>query len=79
VGTSAKSSRPFGDKEGEAALGDSAEQRLPQKVGEPRGVVSLYFMHYYFARVHQTLRVTPIREAGLADHVWSVEEIATLL
>jgi len=27
-------------------------------------------------RVHQTLRVTPAVEAGLADHVWAIEEIA---
>jgi hypothetical protein len=32
-------------------------------------------MHDNFCRVHQTLRVTPAMEAGLADHVWSVEEV----
>jgi hypothetical protein len=36
-------------------------------------------MYYNFARIHQTLRVTPAMEAGIADHVWSVEEIAGLL
>ena len=30
-------------------------------------------------RVHQTLRVTPAMEAGMANHVWSVEEILGLL
>jgi hypothetical protein len=29
--------------------------------------------------VHQTLRVTPAMEAGVANHVWSVEEIVSLL
>jgi IS1 family transposase len=38
--------------------------------------ISLYFMHYNFARIHQTLRVTPAMEAGVSDHVWSLEEIA---
>ena len=42
-------------------------------------MVALYFMYYDFARVHQTLRVTPAMEAGIAAHVWSVEEIAALL
>ena len=42
-------------------------------------MVALYFMYYNFARVHQTLRVTPAMEAGIADHVWSVEEIVGLL
>ena len=31
-------------------------------------------MWYNFWRVHQTLRVTPAMEAGVTDHVWSVEE-----
>ena len=37
--------------------------------------VALYYMHYNFCRVHKTLRVTPAMEAGLTDHVWSIEEI----
>ncbi len=32
-----------------------------------------------FGRVHQTLRVTPCMEAGLSDHVWSIEEICNLV
>lgn len=42
-------------------------------------MLSLYFMYYNFGRVHQTLRVTPAMEAGLADHVWTIEEIIGLL
>jgi IS1 family transposase len=41
--------------------------------------ISLYFMHYNFARVHGSLRVTPAMAAGLADHVWSIEELVGLL
>lgn len=37
--------------------------------------VALYFMYYNFCRVHQTLRVTPAMEAGIANHVWSIEEM----
>ena len=37
--------------------------------------VALHYMHYNFCRVHKTLRVTPAMEAGLADHVWSVEDL----
>lgn len=40
--------------------------------------VALYFMHYNFCRVHKTLRVTPAMEAGIADHVWTIEELAGL-
>ena len=42
-------------------------------------MVSLYFMYYDFGRVHQTLRVMPAMEAGLADHVWAIEEIVAPL
>lgn len=38
-------------------------------------MVALYFMHYNFCRVHNTLRVTPAMEAGLTDHVWEIEEL----
>ncbi len=41
--------------------------------------VALYFMHYNFCRVHKTLRVTPAMEAGLTDHVWTLEELVDLL
>jgi hypothetical protein len=40
------------------------------------GCPTLYVV--YLRRVHQTLRVTPAMEASVADHVWSVEEIASL-
>lgn len=42
-------------------------------------MVALYFMHYNFCRVHKTLRVTPGMEAGLTDHVWTLEELLNLL
>jgi len=31
-----------------------------------------------FAKIHQTLRVTPAMEAGISDHVWTVEELVGL-
>jgi hypothetical protein len=41
-------------------------------------MVALFYMHYNFCRVHQTLRVTPAMEAGLSSHVWSIQEIVML-
>lgn len=49
-----------------------------KKVENLEHAVSLHFMHYNFARIHKTLRVTPAMEAGISEHVWSLEEIATL-
>lgn len=42
-------------------------------------MMAIYFMHYNFCRIHQTLRVTPAMEAGISDHVWSLEEIVNLI
>jgi hypothetical protein len=50
-----------------------------KKLENHKHAVALYFMHYNFARIHQTLRVTPAMEAGVADHVWTVEEIVALV
>jgi hypothetical protein len=41
--------------------------------------VALHYMHYDFCRIHQTLRVTPAMEAGVSDHVWSLDELIGLL
>jgi IS1 family transposase len=41
--------------------------------------VALHFMHYNFCRVHQTLRVTPAMQAGVADHIWTLDEVVALL
>lgn len=50
-----------------------------KKLENHAAMVALYFMYYNFGRVHQTLRVTPAMEAGIADHIWSIEEIVGLL
>lgn len=41
--------------------------------------VALHFAYYNFAKVHQTLRVTPAMEAGLTDRVWSLDDLVALL
>jgi hypothetical protein len=38
-------------------------------------MVAIYHAYYNFSRVHQTLRVTPMMESDLTDHVWTVEEL----
>jgi len=40
--------------------------------------LALHYMYYNFCRIHKTLRVTPAMEAGIADHVWTLEEIVSL-
>ena len=50
-----------------------------KKVENHAHAVALHFMHYNFGRIHKTLRVTPATQAGVSDHVWSLEEIAALV
>jgi IS1 family transposase len=60
-----------------------------KKVENLAHAVSLHYMHYNFARVHSSLTIThddgsttkqtPAMAAGVADHVWSLREIAALL
>lgn len=49
-----------------------------KKVENHAWAVALHMMHYNFCRIHKTLRVTPAMEAGVTDHVWSLEEVASL-
>jgi IS1 family transposase len=41
--------------------------------------VALHFMYCNFVRIHQTLRVTPAMEAGLADHAWTIAELVAVM
>jgi IS1 family transposase len=50
-----------------------------KKVENHFWAIALHYMHYNFCRIHKTLRVTPAMEAGISDHVWTVEEITSLL
>jgi IS1 family transposase len=50
-----------------------------KKLENHKHALAIFFMHYNFCRIHMALRVTPAMEAGIADHVWSLEEIVNLL
>lgn len=65
------------------------DQRLPSVVENLAHAVSLHYMHYNFARLHQSLTITnddgtrtkrtPAMAAGVADHAWTLREVAALL
>jgi IS1 family transposase len=52
-----------------------------KKVENHAAMISLHFMHYNFARPHSALgkNVTPAMAAGVANHVWTTQEIAALI
>lgn len=49
-----------------------------KKIENHMAATAIYFMHYNFARIHKSLRVTPAMAAGVSDHVWFLEEICEL-
>jgi IS1 family transposase len=50
-----------------------------KKIQNHEHAIALHYMHYNFAKIHKTLRVTPAMAAGISDHVWSLEEIVDLI
>lgn len=49
-----------------------------KKIDNHVAMLAIYAVHYNFARIHNSLRITPAMAAGLTDHVWTLEEIITL-
>jgi len=41
--------------------------------------VAMFFHYYNFCRTHATLKTSPAVASGLADHVWTIEEMIGLL
>ncbi len=41
--------------------------------------LSIYFMHYNFVRIHQSLRVTPAMAAGVTNRLWSLTDMVQVV
>lgn len=50
-----------------------------KKVENHAHALSIYFMHYNFGRIHETLRVTPAMEAGIAKSPMSFEHMVEII
>jgi IS1 family transposase len=50
-----------------------------KKLENHAAMVAVYFTWYNFGRRHQTLGTSPAIAAGIANHVWSVDEMVGLL
>ena len=42
-------------------------------------MMALYFMHYNFVRIHQTLKITPAMAAGVTDKLWEMSDMVKVL
>ncbi len=52
---------------------------ISKKIDNHAAVLAIFYMHYNFVRIHQTLRVTPAMQAGVTDRLWAVEDLVRLL
>jgi hypothetical protein len=50
-----------------------------KKVDNHLHMLSLYFVHYNFCRVHKSLRITPAMQAGLSDTVRDLDWVVGLI
>ena len=50
-----------------------------KKLANHLHMLSLYFVHYNFIRIHKTLRVTPVMEAGLTDTLHDIDWLVDLI
>jgi len=50
-----------------------------KKLENHEHTVVLHFMNYNFCQIHGSIRVTPAMAAGVADHVWDLEEVVGLI
>jgi IS1 family transposase len=50
-----------------------------KKIENHIATLAIFYMHYNFVRIHQTLRVTPAMAANVTDRLWAVEDIVALL
>lgn len=50
-----------------------------KKIDNLEHAVSLHFMYYNFARIHQTLKITPAMAAGVTGKLWEIEDIVKLI
>ena len=46
-----------------------------KKLAHLKATLALHFAHYNFIRIHQTLRVTPAMQSGLASYAWDIRDL----
>ena len=42
-------------------------------------MMAIYFMHYNFVRIHQTLKITPAMAAGVTPKLWEMSDMVSVL
>jgi hypothetical protein len=68
-GTNGPEYRPDNDKSHGKKLRRNA---FSTRLDNLKAPCALHFAYYNFCRIHQTLRVRPAMEEGLANHPWKI-------
>jgi hypothetical protein len=50
-----------------------------KKIENHRHMLAVGFMHYNFCRKHSTIKTTPAKAAGVADHQWTLAEVSEMI
>ena len=50
-----------------------------KKAANHAHMMSIYFMHYNFVRIHQTIRMTPTMAAGVTKKLWEMPDLVQVL
>ena len=50
-----------------------------KKLENHAAATAIHFMHYNFARIHRTIRMSPAMKAGVTETLWSIRDIVGLL
>jgi len=50
-----------------------------KKAANHAHMMAIYFMHYNFVRIHQTLKISPAMAAGVTSKLWEMSDMVTVL
>ena len=50
-----------------------------KKAANHAHMMAIYFMHYNFVRIHQTLKITPAMAAGVTSNLWEMCDMVKVL
>ena len=50
-----------------------------KKAANHTHMMAIYFMHYNFVRIHQTLKITPAMAAGVTSKLWEMADMVNVL
>jgi IS1 family transposase len=50
-----------------------------KKAANHAHMMAIYFMHYNFVRIHQTLKITPAMAAGVTPALWEMSDMVKVL